>query len=642
MPRPLKRAGTIGLALAAIALIAMAVGVWVRARSRDDPNSEAMAAYARGDWQGASLLAHRRLKQAPDDPAALLLTARASARRERDDGAVAIYSRVPAGLMKPEDDFLLGRALSRMGRIEPALTALETARAGKPDDPEALDLLCRLYYQMDRSLASEEAATTLTRFPAWEARGSLLLGLARAELDDPAGEAQALSRWLELDPDGRLALPDPAQPLRRQLAAAWLRSGRPAEARRVLDELLATGPDPEASWLLSRTYLQEKEWSRAESALDRAASWLAGRPSPAEPAPRIGAARCAACHREESQAVLASHHAATVFRPADLHDLRLPDAPVPDPGNPDVTHAFRRDGEALRVETHTDSRVLRAVIEYAFGSRGHLTTFVGRDDHNRPVMLRISAHGRDRQTTWSLSAGMPPRPALDHEYLGHTLVEGDGVRRCLTCHTTSFRAFRDRRGPESVDHSIGCETCHGPGGHHDLAVAAGFPDPAIGLTRRSSPAEIDAVCARCHGLPRMEVLSLPQTSPALYRFASLTLSWSRCYTQSQGALGCATCHDPHKDVETSVAINETRCLSCHSGDNRGGSRGLAGSGAAIPAAWPDSAGAKPATRAKASPCPVNPTKGCLACHMPRVWDKETFAFKTDHDIRVRHDDEPRR
>ena len=229
MPRPLKRAGNIGLALAAIALIAMAVVVLVRARGRDDPNAEATAAYSRGDWPRASFLAHRRLKQAPDDSAALRLTARVSARRERDDGAIAIYSRLPARLMEPEDDFLLGRSLSRTGRIEPALTALETARARKPDDPETLDLLCRLYYQTDRSLASEEAATRLTQFPAWEARGSLLLGLARAELDDPAGEAQALSRWLELDPDGRLALPDPVQPLRRQLAGAWLRSGRPAE-----------------------------------------------------------------------------------------------------------------------------------------------------------------------------------------------------------------------------------------------------------------------------------------------------------------------------------------------------------------------------------------------------------------------------
>ena len=349
----------------------------------------------------------------------------------------------------------------------------------------------------------------------------------------------------------------------------------------------------------------------------------------------------AACHGPESQAVLASHHAATVFRPADLQDLRLPDALLPDPGNPDVTHAFRRDREVLRVETHTESRVLR---------RDRVCLRVARapDDVRRSRRPQPIDNVAD-VGTWQGSA--------DHLVAvgGHAAASrrGGGVpgpypgrgrwrRRRLTRHTTSFRAFRDRRGPESVDRSIGCETCHGPGGHHELAVAAGFPDPAIGLTRRSSPAEIDAVCARCHGLPRMDVLSLPRTSPALFRFASLTLSWSRCYTESRGALGCTTCHNPHKDVETSVAINETRCRSCHFSDDRGASRGLAGSGAAIPAAVSAQAGAKPAIRAKASRCPVNPTKGCLDCHMPRVWDKETFAFKTDHYIRVQHDGDPKR
>ena len=51
--------------------------------------------------------------------------------------------------------------------------------------------------------------------------------------------------------------------------------------------------------------------------------------------------------------------------------------------------------------------------------------------------------------------------------------------RCLFCHTTNFRAVLDEKGPEAKDLSIGCERCHGPGGHHIAAAEAGFADLAI-------------------------------------------------------------------------------------------------------------------------------------------------------------------
>ncbi len=277
--------------------------------------AEADAAYARGDWETASLLARRRLKQVPDDRAALFIAARAAARQDRDQTALTLYSRLNGSAMQPEDHFLLGRALSRNGRIEDAMKSLEAARAANPDDPATLDLLCRLYYQTDRSMAAIEVASRLARHPESEARAQLMLGLAHAELDDPAGEARALGRWLALDPEGRLALPDPLPPLKREFARSLLRTGRPEDAERILLGLLSTGIDPEASWLLSRAYLQEKRWSPAEAAREQAASFLAATPCPSEPAPRIGEARCAACHRREHEAVLASRHAFNILPP---------------------------------------------------------------------------------------------------------------------------------------------------------------------------------------------------------------------------------------------------------------------------------------------------------------------------------------
>ena len=215
-----------------------------------------------------------------------------------------------------------------------------------------------------------------------------------------------------------------------------------------------------------------------------------------------------------------------------------------------------------------------------------------------------------------------PRPPNEEEYLGKNMPQGDGVRRCLFCHTTSFRAVLDQSGPEAADHSIGCEKCHGPGGHHVETMKAGFSDLAIAGSSQDPATEINKVCAECHGFPRSEVLSASRTDPAWYRFQSVALTWSRCYAESDGKLSCVTCHDPHRNADSSTARNEAKCLSCHSAKPS--------SVSAVRAATPVLSQRKAQTL-----CPVSPAKGCLQCHMPRVWQQDTHTFKTDHFIRVR-------
>ncbi len=250
-------------------------------------------------------------------------------------------------------------------------------------------------------------------------------------------------------------------------------------------------------------------------------------------------------------------------------------------------------------------------------------------------MLRISAFETPEGTGWDLSTGLAARPEDEEAYLGEKMVERDGVRRCLSCHTTSIHAVLKDAGPAAADHSIGCETCHGPGGHHETAVAAGFSDSAIAGTRASSAAEINQTCGRCHGFPRWEKLALSRTDPALYRFQALGMSWSRCYVESDGNLSCVTCHDPHRNVQKSVAINEGKCLSCHA--NRDVTE-ITTSGSkrpSVPDLKPDfSHSLRPAKPAKTI-CPVNPNRGCLGCHMPSTRQKESHSIKTDHFIRVR-------
>ena len=198
--------------------------------------------------------------------------------------------------------------------------------------------------------------------------------------------------------------------------------------------------------------------TRAATLLKPSDSFRPLHPLEHEPAPYVGAARCAACHSEIYRSLSTSKHATTFSRPQDLNKLVLPSNPVPDPGNPQVTHGFKRQDEKLQVETRVGEEVQRAVINYAFGSRDHFMTFVGRDDQGRSRMLRISHYHSARGSGWDLSTGLPQRPDNPHEYLGTTLLEGDGVRRCLFCHTTNFRAALDQAGPEAADLAIGCET----------------------------------------------------------------------------------------------------------------------------------------------------------------------------------------
>src|SRR5260370_1226690 len=63
-------------------------------------------AYARKDWDTSARWARERLKEVPDDPQALRMAARSSARRNRDQAAIATYSGLELRMMSGEDYFL--------------------------------------------------------------------------------------------------------------------------------------------------------------------------------------------------------------------------------------------------------------------------------------------------------------------------------------------------------------------------------------------------------------------------------------------------------------------------------------------------------------------------------------------------------
>ena len=606
------------LAILAGAIILAGCGLWLTISLLPvDRVKQGWSAYAHGDWEVAAERARERLKTVGDDANALRLLARASVRLGRDPSALAVFGRLGSGGMNPDDLCLLGIALLRSGNSR-GLEVWEQALAAQPDHAETLFVLTQAYYNRDRLDAALLTARRLAGCRGWEGRAQAMLGAIELAQSDPEGALRSWRGILEGKPFEKEAGPPPiVSP--KDVARAFLQIRQPREARLHLEPLLATKPDREAYWLLSRACLQEGLNDQALIALEKSASFRDENPLVPEPSPYIGSNRCAECHRAISQSQQGSRHAHTFFPVAELGNLSLPQESFADPAQAKVTHSIRRTGsQQLGQETHAGNQVYSAVVEYAFGSGDRGLTLVGRGEKGQAFELRLSQYRTGTGTRWDVTSGHILHPDEPDRYLGESLSE-DAVRRCLSCHVTSAQAILKASGPGASDHGIGCEKCHGPGENHVLAVNAGFSDMAIIDPRMARGARVVELCAQCHS-PRRGAVS--RDDPSAVRFQGTTLTWSRCFLESQDKLDCITCHDPHRNAVTLVSHYESKCLSCHTG--------------AAPAQ-----GAEPPSQPASSPesstptvCPVNPANGCVACHMPSVKNVVPHSSFTDHFIRV--------
>jgi tetratricopeptide (TPR) repeat protein len=624
---------TIGAIL--LAVLGCGIGLlaaWLRLSS--DPLTSGRRAYDQRDWVTAARSAREVLKARQDDPAALRLLARSSVQLGRDDAAIGIYTRrLEPKSMQAEDYLLLGVALKRRGRNDGAMWAWNQALEADTVSAQALEDLTQLIYREAVETENPEnmrphpldtaarAAERLGRQPGWEARGDMLLGIIRGDSLDPIGAAEAFHRFLDRDPKVAESHTEPVK-LRKLFARTFLGVGRPVEARPHLQSILASGPDPEASWLLSRVYLQQGAIAEAQASLAGAGSYRRDNPLEDEPSPYVGEARCQRCHAVIFQDSLANRHTQTYHRGAQLRRLPRPDRPLADPTDPKVTHAIKEVDGTLWEETRVGDTVLRSLIEYAFGTSERYVTMVSRDARGRYRTARLSYHHTADGQGWDrtfLDVGDPIQP---EDFLGETIGTRAEVASCLDCHITYPRAGQERIGPETDDRAIGCERCHGPGGNHLAAMAASFSDPAIVNPASASPQAVTQKrCNKCHILDQ-RYRQGDREKPGWIRSQGVGWTWSRCNTESGGAFGCITCHDPHRGVRsTTTAQYEAQCLACHSG-------------AAVPPAGEPGPVAQATTNPRPTVCAVDPLKGCIKCHMPRVRMDSSHRDLTDHYIRV--------
>jgi hypothetical protein len=492
-----------------------------------------------------------------------------------------------------------------------------------------LDHLTRLSIAMQRIDPAIELARRLARQPGWEARGAFLLAHLQEIVDNPPGAVDACQSALNRDPTAHGA-PFAAAFYRKLLARNLLRLGRAREARESLETVLATTtttatqdnakPDREAQWLLSRAYLQEGRAQDAASALAASETYGAENRLMTEPSPYVGSAVCARCHRAEDRAYQGTRHVRSFHRGPGLLVLPLPDRPMADPDDPKIIHAIERKGPHIEDRAQAGDRVFETVVDYAFGTPERYLTMTGRGADHEARALRLSHYRSAGGSGWDRTSGDVARADTLDDLLGQKIDVRDGVVRCLYCHTTRPRDFRDPPpergiGPEAADAGIGCERCHGPGANHLAAIKENFTDRAIINVAGAPAATINAQCADCHIVGSRPQIESDPEDPKYVRSTAVTMALSRCHTESSGGMSCLTCHDPHREAEHAAAFYESKCLSCHSRP----------ADPAAPALMPAGRGAV---------CPVNPAKDCLGCHMPKVPVPALHTTLTDHYVRV--------
>jgi Flp pilus assembly protein TadD len=411
-------------------------------------------------------------------------------------------------------------------------------------------------------------------------------------------------------------------------------SAAPGRGRRPNYWLLAG-----AAVVLAATGLAVFNWSRPTPSVSPPAPEVAVAPAalaPLSPSPYhntrpgvgyVGDARCLHCHAD-----YAGYH----DHPMGRSLFRAEDAPALEryaPGEafrsgPYRFEATREGGKPVHREWCEDAAgkvvaEVRTEVAYAVGSGSQGRTFLYR---RGDFLFESPMTWYSQKGTWDLSPGYESRPV-------HFTRRIDA--RCLFCHSHEVRPVENTvnryADPPFGQLAIGCERCHGPGALHSDPVRPEVPKGETDFTivnpRRLPPALRDAVCEQCHlqgegviprrgrslfeyrpGLPLHEYAVAFVRPPELDEATKIVghaeqMRQSACYQKSNGRLGCATCHDPHRAPPTGAEAlrhYESKCRDCH---------------AAVPGAKADApdCALPPAKRV----LPPDGRTDCLACHMPR-------------------------
>ena len=286
--------------------------------------------------------------------------------------------------------------------------------------------------------------------------------------------------------------------------------------------------------------------------------------------------------------------------------------------------------------------VFEQEVDWILGSGKTSRNYFYQTDAGELYQLPIAYYAREK--FWYMAPGYDRR---EHEGVMRRVG-----RECMFCHNAypDVAEGSDAYGarpvyPSKLPQGIGCQRCHGPGAEHVRAalnkdteverVRATIVNPA-----RLEPQLRDAVCDQCHLQPSVALFGVRRFGRADYSFVpgeplpdylvqmdvseqgkrrserfeinhhSYRLRQSRCFQESEGALHCVSCHDPHRKTpaEDRAAHYRSRCLKCH----EPGDYETVHETAAV----------------------AEGTGDCVSCHMPRRRTQDVVrAVMTDHLVR---------
>ena len=314
----------------------------------------------------------------------------------------------------------------------------------------------------------------------------------------------------------------------------------------------------------------------------------------------------------------------------------------------DRHYRMYRRGDAFYMRRHQvglagrETNVVERRIDSVIGSGYKARTYLARNAHGELLQLPVAWY-TENGGFWAMNPGYD-RP--DHDGFSRR-VKYD----CMFCHNSYVETGPDGDGfdadpiyGEDLPQGIDCQRCHGPGKAHLEALAHALTNHASKVDVRASiinPATLKPerrleVCMQCHlqstsfrlpfssqrpsrgvfsyrpGEPLADyVLHFDHPKGSGYddkfeiAHAAYRLRKSRCFQESDGALTCTTCHDPHRHLSQDTRHYKSACLNCHQGPALG-----------LPADTRHGAAAN-----------------CLDCHMPqRRTDDVIHVVMTDHYI----------
>lgn len=344
---------------------------------------------------------------------------------------------------------------------------------------------------------------------------------------------------------------------------------------------------------------------------------------------------CATCHQEIATSFSSLGMGRSFYRPFEQPVVESPEPFLHAPSGRWYRMEIQEGSYRFhRHELDDEGKPIHAVefpVAWILGSGNHARTYLAATPEGQLIQLPLAWYGQTRR--WGMAPGFDgPR---------HIGVQRMVRRSCMACHNgyPDVPAGSDSHEsphtfPTELPHGIGCQRCHGPGAAHaakmvaaDMSGDPGIVDPATLVPRRRND-----VCYQCHMQPSVSIFGVRRYGRGAYAFEPgqaladhrpildvvedgvarrdrfeinhhpYRLEQSRCFTESDGALSCLSCHDPHRKAPAAerAAHVRSRCLSCHD---------LAGS-AAHPGIAPGE---------------------CTSCHMPTRRTRDVVQVTmTDH------------